>query len=57
MWEKVMIMLIMDSYAINDTKEGLLYLLLYGEFYRKEILTIYLGTIPSLISLSHCIVG
>ena len=47
----------MDSYAINDTKEGLLYLLLYGEFYRKGILTIYLGTILSLISLSHCIVG
>ena len=47
----------MDSYAKNDTKEGLLYLLLYGEFYRKEILTIYLGTILSLISLSHCIVG
>lgn len=41
----------MDSYAINDTKEGLLYLLLYGDFYRKGILTIYLGTIPSLISL------
>ena len=47
----------MDSYAINDTKEGLLYLLLYGEFYRKEILTIYLGTILSLISLSRSIVG
>lgn len=47
----------MDSYAINDTKEGLLYLLLYGDFYRKGILAIYLGTIPSLISLSHCIVG
>ncbi len=47
----------MDNYAINDTKEGLLYLLLYGEFYRKGILTIYLGAIPSLISLSHCIVG
>ena len=47
----------MDNYAINDTKEGLLYLLLYGEFYRKGILTIYLGPIPSLISLSHCIVG
>lgn len=57
MWKKVMIMLIMDNYAINDTKEGLLYLLLYGEFYRKGILTIYLGAIPSLISLSHCIVG
>ena len=47
----------MDNYAINDTKEGLLYLLLYGEFYRKGIVTIYLGIIPSLISLSHCIVG
>ena len=25
----------MDSYAINDTKEGLLYLLLYGEFLQE----------------------
>ena len=47
----------MDSYAKMKQKRVLLYLLLYGEFYRKGIVTIYLGTIPSLISLSHCIVG
>ncbi len=49
----------MDNYAINDTKEGLLYLLLYGEFYRKGIVTIYLGTIPSLMYArhEHCLTG
>ena len=47
----------MDSYAINDKKEGLLYLLLYVDSYSKGMLSIYLGTFPSLISLSHCIVG